>query len=257
MSDLGTTPSAGTTPLAYDETATPPLTQGQRVIDTFTAPSKTFMDIRRNRSWWLPYLLTAAFISLFVFAMQTKIGWPKVMEDSMKQTPKQAEQYANMPPNARGIAEKVTAGIWYGVPVVTPLVGSLIAGLLLWGTINFGFGGKATFGEVFTVWMYAGLPLLLKWILSAIPLFAGLDPDSFNPQNPVGTNIGYYLSHDMPKWLISLGTSLDIFMIWSLILAGIGLAIVGRVKRSSGLIAVFGWWALIVLISVGYAAATS
>jgi len=36
-----------------------------------------------------------------------------------------------------------------------------------------------------------------------------------------------------------------------------GIAIVAGVKRSSGYIAVFGWWALIVLISVGYAAATS
>jgi len=35
------------------------LTQWQRVADTFTAPSKTFDDIKRgNRSWWLPLVLT-------------------------------------------------------------------------------------------------------------------------------------------------------------------------------------------------------
>ena len=36
----------------------PGLTQWQRVADTFTAPSKTFEDIKRgNKSWWMPFLL--------------------------------------------------------------------------------------------------------------------------------------------------------------------------------------------------------
>jgi hypothetical protein len=34
----------------------------------------------------------------------------------------------------------------------------------------------------------------------------------------------------------------------------IGLATVAGVKRSSGYIAVFGWWAIIVLTGVGFAA---
>ena len=39
-----------------------------------------------------------------------------------------------------------------------------------------------------------------------------------------------------------------------MVLLGMGIATVAGVKRSSGYIAVFGWWALIVLIGVGYAA---
>ena len=34
-----------------------PLSQMERVIDTFVAPSKTFHDILRSASWWLPWLL--------------------------------------------------------------------------------------------------------------------------------------------------------------------------------------------------------
>ena len=33
-----------------------------------------------------------------------------------------------------------------------------ISALMLWATINFGFGGSATFGRVFCVCMYAALP---------------------------------------------------------------------------------------------------
>jgi len=39
-----------------------------------------------------------------------------------------------------------------------------------------------------------------------------------------------------------------------MIVLGIGLAIVARTKRSSGLIAVFGWWFLIVIIKTAFAA---
>ena len=33
-----------------------PLSEGQRLIDTFIAPSKTFTDLRRNASWWAPFI---------------------------------------------------------------------------------------------------------------------------------------------------------------------------------------------------------
>ena len=35
----------------------PPLSQAERVVDTFVAPRKTFTDIRRSASWWLPFVL--------------------------------------------------------------------------------------------------------------------------------------------------------------------------------------------------------
>ncbi len=96
--------------------------------------------------------------------------------------------------------------------------------------------------------------MLIKSVLGMITLFAGVDPDSFNVQNPVGTNIGYYLSQETPKWLITLATSIDVFWFWTFILVGLGLAIVGKVKRSSGMTAIWGWWLLLLIIRVGYSA---
>ena len=49
MSDLGVQPAA--------EQA-PGLSQLQRVTNVFTAPSKTFEDIKRgNKSWWMPFVI--------------------------------------------------------------------------------------------------------------------------------------------------------------------------------------------------------
>ena len=41
------------------QAAGPGLSQVERVVDTFVAPTKTFKDILRDSSWWLPYLLGA------------------------------------------------------------------------------------------------------------------------------------------------------------------------------------------------------
>jgi hypothetical protein len=94
----------------------------------------------------------------------------------------------------------------------------------------------------------------IKYLLAVVALFAGLAPDSFLQQNPVGTNIGFYLSSDAPRWLTTFATHIDVFEIWALVLTVIGIAIVAKVKRSSAAIAVVGWWLLIVLILTGVAA---
>lgn len=240
------------------EAAAPALSQVERVVDTFIAPSKTFTDIIRNQSWWLPFLLGIIVSYGMVFAMQSKVGWDKLAENSVKQSPKAAEQLDQLPPDQRAARMKLSATItkyiYYGLPILSLLMTAIFA-LVLWGTINFGFGGRATFGQVFAVWMYGSLPLLLQSILAIIALFTGLDADSFNMQNPAGTNIGYYLAPDTPKWLMTFATAIDPVWIWAYFLVGIGLAIVAGVKKSSGLIAVFGWWILLLIVRMGIAAA--
>ncbi len=47
----------------------PSLSQLQRVTSIFTAPSKTFEDIKRgNKSWWLPFIMLVIVGYIFFFA---------------------------------------------------------------------------------------------------------------------------------------------------------------------------------------------
>ena len=69
--------------------------------------------------------------------------------------------------------------------------------------------------------------------------------------------MGAFLSkQETVKALYILASWIDATTIWSLVLLGMGTAIVAGVKRTSGYIAVFGWWAIFLLISVGWAAIT-
>jgi hypothetical protein len=100
------------------------------------------------------------------------------------------------------------------------------------------------------------IPAILKPILGAAAIFSGLAPESFDINNFAPTNIGAFMSPlDSNHALYALATSLDAVTIWILVLMAIGTATVASVKRSSGYCAVFGWWAIFVLVRVGLAAA--
>jgi Yip1 domain len=250
MSDQAVQPVAETTP---------GLTQMQRVIDTFTAPSKTFQDIKRgNRSWWMPFLIMALVGYIFFAAITMKIGWSQVAQNAIHMNPKAEEQMSQLPKDQLEMRMKFTQYAMQGSFAAGPiliLAVLALASLVLWGTINFGFGGKATFGSTFAVYMYASLPGVIKTILGTIVIFAGMAPESFNLNNFAPTSVGSFLNPiETNPAIYKLASALDFTTIWSMVLLGIGIAIVAGVKRSSGYIAVFGWWAIIVLVTVGWAA---
>jgi Yip1 domain len=243
--------------LANAEASTP-LSQVGRVVDTFIAPSKTFNDILRDSSWWLPWLFGVLVTLGYSAAIQQKIGWDKTYSNILQHSSEtQQERFQQLSPDQqarqKAIASSATKYIVWASPVLGLLFTAIAAGLLLM-TLNFGLGGHAKFGQLFAVWMYATLPWLIQSILATIVLFAGLDADAFNLKNPVGTNVGYYLPTDWPQWLIAFGTSIDVLTIWVLILVIIGCAIVARTKLAATATAVVGWWVLLTLVKVGMAA---
>src|SRR3984885_6032264 len=168
-----------------------PLSQVERVIDTFVAPSKTFHDILRSASWWLPWLLGVLVTLGFSAAIQQRIGWDKTYSNILQHSSEtQQERMAQLPADQqarqKGIATSFTKYIVWASPLLGLLFTAIAAGVLLM-TLNFGLGGQAKFGQLFAVWMYATLPWLIQAILATVVLFAGLDADAFNLKNPVGT----------------------------------------------------------------------
>jgi hypothetical protein len=134
----------------------------------------------------------------------------------------------------------------YGFGVVVLIIAAFVS-LLWWGTINFALGGTTKYSQIFAIFMYAGLPKILIYLLAAILLFAGVGIDNFDMQNPVGTNLGYFIAPTS----VALRTALsffDIFGLWSLALAVFGTAIVAGKKVSQTALVIVGWWVLGLLI---------
>jgi hypothetical protein len=227
----------------------PGLNQWQRLINIFSAPSKTFDDIKRgNRSWWMPFLVSLVFAYVLFAAVTAKVGWDQVAENIMRANPTQSARMSELPADQRARAMHITAIATEITVAASPVIGilmALVVALLLWGTINFGFGGKATYTQILAVYFYAMLPLLLLPLLGSLALMLGMAPDAFFLSNYAGTNIAYYLSfEDTNKALYNLLMQFDIANIWGAILLSIGIATVAGKKRSAGYATVFGWWVI-------------
>jgi hypothetical protein len=238
---------------------TQPLSQVARFIDTFIAPSKTFNDIRRNASWWLPFVIVCILSFAFAYTVLHKVGLPTLVDSIIHQNASLSDRIANSPPDQ---VARIRSSIemqfrfMYVAPVIILIVGLIVSGIFM-ATTNFGFGGRVKYGQMAAVWFYGTLPLLFISILTIITLYAGMQSDNFNIKNTVGTNIGYFLQGgETPRWLVTLLSSFDVFAIWSAMLVTMGISIVAGIKRSSAAIIVFGWWALYVLLQTAMTAIT-
>jgi hypothetical protein len=235
------------------------LSQTERVVDTFIAPSKTFKDILRSASWWMPFLLLVLVTLGSTVVIEKQVGWGRVAENQIHQNPKQEEAMSNLTPEQRASRMDVTAKVWrylsYG-SFAFILFFVAIFSLIYWASFNFGLGAKTTYGQMFAVSMYASLPRLLTGLLSILTLLFGNSADSYDARNPVGTNLAYYLPDSGPALKAALGF-FDIIGIWQLVLLVIGTAIVAKVSTGKAAAVVVGWWVLGLIISVGIAAATS
>ena len=253
---MATNPSALTQP--PQEPAA--LSEGQRLIYTFFSPSKAFTDFRRNAGWWAPFLIIAIVSLLFIYVVDQKVGFRKVVDNQIQLQPAQADRIDRLP---AGQKEKVmqqqvtlTTIISYSAPVIVLGVYAIFAAVLF-GTLKFVAGAELTYKAMFALVVYTRLPQLLGTLLAIASLLAGVSGDGFNIQNPVATNPGYFIGPEGSAVLRALLTPLDIFSLWTLLLTAIGITCISKVKRGTAFAVVFGWFAVVVLARVAIAAATS
>ncbi len=237
-----------------------PLSEGARILDTFIAPSKTFTDLRRSAAWWAPFLLMVIVSTALVYTAGQKIGFRKLMENQMQSQPKAQARLDNLPADQREKqleqGAKFTGYFSYGFPVLLLLMWLVIA-LVYWATFKIAVGADVSFGKSLAIIVYAALPLVLKSVLAIISIVAGVSPDSFSFQNPIATNPGYFLDPSNGVFLYGVATSLDVFMIWTLVLTAIGFTCVGKIKTGTAYAVVFGWWAVLTIATTGMSAAFS
>ena len=230
-----------------------PLTEVERVVDTFIAPTKTFTDIRRNAKWIVPWILMSIFGLAMVFVIDKKLTMETAYENQLRQSPKQMDKIDNLPADQKAKAMQLGANITryfsYGSPILTLVFVGIVAGVLM-ATFNFGFGAEVTFMQAMAISMYAFLPFILRSLIAMTLVGAGM-AEGFTFQNQVASNLGGLVDPTSSHFLYSVLLAIDVFNIWVLILTGIGYSCVTRVKRGTCMAVVFGWWAVVTLVGAG------
>jgi hypothetical protein len=235
----------------------PPLSEAARIVNTFVAPSQTFADIRRNQSWWLPWLLMSLISLAFVWTLSQKVGFEQVARNEIAKSSRAAEQLEKMSPEQRDgatqLQTRITTYASYASPVVSLILFVIIAGVLM-GTMNFGAGAEITFKQSMAVVVYGFLPSMVSALLGMVSLLVGVDPEGFDIRNPVASNPAYFMDPTQHKFVYGLLSGVDVFGLWIVVLLGIGYASISKLKRSTTIGVVLGWFALIKLVGAGWAA---
>jgi hypothetical protein len=223
--------------------------EASRLTGVFFEPTKTFEDIAARPSFVVPLILIMLFSIAYVTLVGQHIGWERTIRHQFEISPR-AQQ---MPPEQReqAIAMQVkfaSVGAYVFIVVGLPIAYAIWSGVLL-GIVKGIMSAPVKFKQVFAAVVYGSLPSVLFTILAIAVMFMK-NPDDFNMQNPLVFNPGAFLDPaNGSKFVYSLASSLDLFMIWTLFLVGIGLKAAGgkRFSTGSAMTAVFLPWAIWIL----------
>jgi hypothetical protein len=231
--------------------AQPGLSEGERLINTFFAPSKTFTDLRRNASWWVPWLLLSLVSIAFLQTVGLKIGWEQVTRNELRISGR-AEKFEQAPPEQQQKGMQISEMIYKVssfAPPVTLLLFAFLLGAILMATFNFGLGAEVSFKQSTAIVLYAFIPSILGSLLGIVSLLIGVDPEGFNMRNPVATNPAYFMDPTKAKFLYGMASAADVIVIWTIILLGIGYSSVSKVKKGTAIATIAGLFLVLKLIT--------
>jgi Yip1-like protein len=212
-------------PVMAPEPAGPGLSEPQRLMNMFFAPTKTFEDIKRNPSWWAPWVVTGIFLVIFGATVVQKVDLPRFIQQQIERSPSAQRRMENLTPEQRekGIAMQATGTriAFYAWPVVT-LIGGLLIAVILMAVYNFILGAEVPFSRAMAIVFYSYVPWLISTILVTVSLLVSSDPNSIDLTNAMPTNPGFFMDPQGNRFIYAIVSSLDIFNIWTVTLFGLG-----------------------------------
>jgi len=226
-----------------------------RVFGVLFSPKETFEDIVRKPSWIVPVVILILLGTGVGILLGKKVDWASYSRQQAEKNP----QFAQLPEDQKQQRLELSTKI---ASIATPFAGVigvpillLIVTLVYWIGFNVFSGASLPFSRAWAIICYAYVPSAFASIIAMIILYLKRFGD-VDPQRMAATNLAAFLSNDAAHWLTVLGSFVDIFSLWILVLISIGFSVANPRKISKGAAygTVFGLWLLFVVIRVGIAA---
>lgn len=219
-----------------------PLTPLNLITGILIRPRATFERLQEapRNYWWLVFLI-AILSAILVAAVTTSVTQRQFAAISETFTVPEGVELPDdfeMPTQSTG-STALSLGLTVGGRVGRMLIGYLISSLMIFA-MGLVLGGKVSFKGIFPVAVWATLPLALRGVVQSVAMLV--------TGSTVISGLGGVLSNmesaSMPLLYLFL-TQIDVYLIWSLVLLGIGTAVTARLSRGKAAIAVLS----VVLIS--------
>ncbi|MDH3891539.1 MAG: YIP1 family protein [candidate division Zixibacteria bacterium] len=210
------------------------------LIEVFHQPAAWFERLRNDPKVLVPYLALFVIYLISAWVMkdvmtETIMNSPQVQEQLQSgEIPAGAEQYLWI----SGVASMLF------LFMMAPLVGAALA--MFWGNIV--FAGKASFKSLLSVMLYGEL-IFAFGSLVVLPLI--LAKDSLT----VGFNLGVLVvDRGLQDALYITLSKIDLFIIWEIVVIGVGLSVINRIPRNKGLLLSVLSMGLLTIIGIAAAA---
>ena len=216
-------------------------------------PGRVFEQVARAPRWWIPLLILSIATVAYLAAFSTHVGWDTFIRREMDNNPRLENLSAEQREQIVSTQVKVASIAGYvGIPVALVANACIIAAVLIL-IFKYLLDAPCGFGQALGVASWSMLPGLLN-VGAAILMVYMQSPQDFDFKNPVGVNIGYYLSSESPAWMRSLLSSIDLFSFWNLLLITTGMSVVARKPWGSALVGILIPWGLYVALKTAWAA---
>lgn len=230
-----------------------PMSEVDRLIGVLFDPKPAFADIATKPRWWVPLILLTVLILSFTVAFSQRVGW----ESFMRQELATNSRTRDLPPEQK---ERILEQQMRFVPIFAhvqaalaiPFIALVVAAAFLF-VFNILVGAEVGFKPAWGVACYALLPQAFGILLAIVVLFLK-DPAEFDLRNPVASNLAVFLDPDTTaRWVLGLAGSLDVFVIWTLLLLATGFSVAARkLSWSRAFTWVVATWVLWLVVKCGW-----
>lgn len=219
------------------------------VINIFVNPSSVF-EHQRNKSFVVPALVLSVIFAVLVFALRNLIA-PFFDAEFARQMAAQSAAAGGqaIPESARAMSEKIAVISAMAGPVLAPWFTAIVGGLFTWIGARI-VGAKLSYGQAATISAWSAFPSVLAFIATAV---MGMTMDTSAIRGVTDGQLGpgkFIDPTTTSPALVALFQNLDLFTVWSVVILGIGIAVVARVPRGTGMIGAIIKWGIVVLFSV-------
>ncbi len=195
------------------------------LLDIFYAPSQVFQ--RRRDGKYLIALIVLCLMTVAVFFLTQQMN-ESLQEVELARSFRERGMTAEQIQQAKAMTAKFSALAVYFLPIFVA-IGSWISGLIIMLIGNM-MGGKFTFAQGTAIAVLASMPELLGRVLVGVQsLF--IDTTTAAHRYSFSFNVARFIPGGSNNWLLKLGALADPFVIWGLVLVGLGALIIGRMEK--------------------------
>jgi hypothetical protein len=224
----------------------PTMSEPATLANIFFEPGRTFESLRNKPKFVLGTLIILLLMSAFQTFYIQKVGFENLVKAQINSNPMMDSVDAA---KKKEIIDQQTSPVMRTVSGVSmPIVltiAFLIGGLIYWLAGN-AMGGSMTFLRGLSTWVYASLPPTVVWAISNMIVLAVKSVDDIDilsgQRGLIHANPTMFFDASKMPVLATLLGSIDLFQIWGIVLAAIGLKTVGKLSSGSAWGIVFILW---------------